>query len=119
MAIIRNIDDDNDWTFGKGKNDYRRNSGAVALDIRTRLQELLGDSFFNNGAGIDWLNLLGSKNLLPLHLAVSSVILNTQNVAGLKQINIENNAERNVTISYEVLTIFGSVVDQVNFSIDI
>lgn len=114
--IVRAIDGDNDWLFGKGRNDYRRNLDAVTQCIKTRLQEFLGDCFFNTTAGIDWFNLLGGKNQTALNLAISSVILNTQYVTGLKQLFVLVVPEtRNITIKYEVQTSFSTSFQSFSF----
>jgi hypothetical protein len=110
--IVRSIDGNNDWLFGKGKNDYKKDRSAIAQNIKTRLQSFLGDCFFALSDGIDWFNLLGSKNVLELRLAISSVILNTQGVTEIVSVNvIENNSSRTLSVQYEVNTVLGRVQD--------
>lgn len=105
--IVRALNVLGDWEFGKGKNDYKRDLKAITQNIKTRLMSFLGDCFFDTTAGIDWFNLLGGKDQLALELAVSSVILNTQNVTGLRQLSIDISPSRNVTIRYRVQTTYG------------
>ena len=104
---VRAIDGNHDWLFGKGQNDYRRGLQATIQNINTRLYEFLGDCFFNVGAGIDWFNLLGSKNQVALNLAISSVILNTEDVTGVEQLSAVLSSTRNFTVSYKVQTSYG------------
>lgn len=111
--IIRALDADGDWTFGKGKNDYVSLNDAVGQNIQTRLSSFLGDCFFSSDSGIDWFNLLGSKNQIALNLAVSAVILNTDNVLGLIELSIELDETRRLTIQYSVQTSFGTVTDTI------
>ena len=59
---IRNIDNNNDWRFGKGLSDYVRDAYAVGLDIKLRIQEWYNDCFFDLQKGIDWETRLGYKN---------------------------------------------------------
>lgn len=59
---VRNIDENNDWMFGKGNSDYRTAAYAVAIDIKMRLQEWVNDCFFALPNGIDWKRRLGSYN---------------------------------------------------------
>lgn len=99
---VRAIDVDHDWLFGKGQNDYLTGVNAVAQNINTRLNSFLGDCFFDNGAGIDWWNLLGAKDQLVLNLAISAVILNTQDVTSLVQLNIVLDVTRRLTVTYTV-----------------
>lgn len=108
---VRAIDSAHDWLFGKGQNDYVKARAACVQNINTRLYEFLGDCFFNNSAGIDWFNLLGSKDQVALNLAVSAVILNTQDVTGISQLGIRLNVVRNCEIRYEVETSYGTAAD--------
>ncbi len=103
---VRAIDSEHDWLFGKGQNDYRRNLEAVVQNIDTRLSSFLGDCFFDNAAGIDWFNLLGNKDQLALNLAVSAVILNTENVTGILQLLLTVNVRRNIEVRYRVQTTY-------------
>lgn len=108
---IRAVDGNNDWQFGKGQNDYKRGLTACVQNIATRLQEFLGDCFFNNGAGIDWLNLLGAKDQISLNLSISAIILNTEDVTGINQLSATLNPDtRNFQVEYEVQTVFGTTV---------
>lgn len=106
---VRAIDINNDWTFGKGRNDYRYGRDAVAQLIKTRLQSFLGDCFFAESAGIDWFNLLGSKRILDLRLAIKAVILNTQDVTGVAEVSFNVDEQRNLTITCEATTVYGDV----------
>ena len=107
--IVRAIDySTGDWMFGKGINDYRRNLAAVTQNIGTRLNQYLGDCFFDLGAWIDWFNLLGANDLSALQLAISTVILNTDQVTGLLELSLVLDASRNVTIRYQVQTSYST-----------
>jgi hypothetical protein len=103
---IREIDADNDWQWGKGINNYKMNNYAIEQLIKTRLQSFLGDCFFATSDGIDWYNLLGSKNQVALNLAISATILKTAGVIGLVQLLVDVSSGRKITISYEVNTIY-------------
>lgn len=105
---VRAIDVNHDWLFGKGQNDYVRNLYAVIQNINTRLNSFLGDCFFDNGAGVDWFNLLGGKDQISLNLAISSVILNTQDVTGINQLSVAVSSARNITVTYTVQTSYSS-----------
>ena len=103
--IVKSLDSNGDWTFGSSLNNYLRNQKAVVQNVNTRLQEFLGDCFFNTGAGINWLNLLGGKNQTAISLAVTNTILSTDQVIGLQQLNINlNDATRSLFIEYTVQT---------------
>ncbi len=108
MTIVRQIDDDGDWLFGKGQNDYVRSNKSVVQNINTRLGSFLGDCFFDLGAGLDWFNLLGAKDQLTLNLSISAVILNTPFVTGIQQLTATLSPERVFTVTYRVQTTYSS-----------
>lgn len=103
---VRSLDAAGDWLFGKGQNDYLTANAAVVQNISTRLLMFLGDCFFDTAAGIDWFNLLGAKNETALSLAVAAVILNTEEVTALNQLSIGLDVARNLTIKFQVQTIY-------------
>lgn len=107
--IVRSIDGTGDWNFGKGRNDYKSQVDAVSQNIKTRLQEFLGDCFWAVDKGIDWFNLLGSKNRLELELAISATILNTPEVTSLVEVLITVDNNRSMLIQYSVDTLYGRV----------
>lgn len=109
--IVRALDADHDWTYGKGKNNYLQRQDAIAQDIETRLLEFLGDCFFNVVAGIDWFGRLSSKNnQLAIELDVGAVITNTAGVTALVQLSsVYNPVNRQLGITYEVNTIYTGI----------
>lgn len=105
--IVRAIDSNNDWTFGKGRNNYVSNNDAIAQNIKTRLQSFLGDCFFALDQGVDWFNLLGSKNQPALELAVRAVLLNTDGVTGIVDASVDlDPGTREIVMKYTVNTIY-------------
>lgn len=116
--IVRSVDGNNDWNFGKGRNDYKRNSSAVAQLIKTNLLMFLGECFFATNQGVDWFNLLGAKDQTALKLAINTTILNTTGVSGLVEINYRLSEDRAAIISYSVDTIYGRLSDVFEFDIE-
>lgn len=112
---VRALDSAGDWTFGAGANNYKQKKDAVAQNIQTRLNSFLGNCFFDLGAGLDWFFFLGgSKDQLALNLAISSVILNTENVTALTQVSINlNTRTRHIAITYRAVTSFGAITEAV------
>lgn len=118
MTIVRALDSDSDWTFGKSRNDYLSNNNAVKQNIKTRLLCFLGNCFFDITAGIDWFTFLGgSKNPTALSLNISSVILNTQNVTGIRQLSINLTSNRSFSISYQVQTSYSVTGDTFQYTL--
>lgn len=113
----RKVDSNNDWTFGNGRGNYISNVQEVAQNIKTRLQSFIGDCFFSLGSGIDWFNLCGGKDLTKLRLSISTVILNTDNVTRLNEIDVNVSDDRKVTITYNVNTTFGEVSNELNLEL--
>ncbi len=111
--IVRSLDVNLDWSFGKGRNDYQVNNKAIVQNIATRLRSFLGDCFFSLDAGVDWFNLLGAKDQLALEKAVRTTILNTEGVVGLVSANIslEENTRR-INMSYTVNTVYSVALQQ-------
>lgn len=109
MTIVRALDVNDDWTFGRGRNNYLSGRDAIAQDIVTRLRSFLGDCFFATQDGIDWFNLLGNKSEVAINLSVGSVILNTTGVTSILELSFELDENRALTIAYSVNTAVGVV----------
>lgn len=118
--IVRAIDVNGDWTFGKGKNNYLSGKDALAQLITTRLRSFLGDCFFDTTAGIDWFNILGAKDELAVDIAVSTVIKNTPGVTALTRLSIVLDVKRNLRIVYTVDTVFAqaTAIEQITGVVD-
>jgi hypothetical protein len=103
--IIRNLDANSDWTFGKGTENYLQGDAAIALNIRTRIYSWLNDCFFAMSAGIDWFNRLGGKNQRTLLEAdLRRIILQSDGVTGIISLYTVLNG-RAFTASYNITTI--------------
>lgn len=115
-VIARALTLSGDWTFGQGRNNYVSGNAQVAQNIQTRLGSFLGDCFFDQGAGLAWFDLLGSKNQLPLNLAINAIILNTDDVTGILQTSVILDASRNLSVSYMVQTIYSVLTGTYQYS---
>lgn len=109
-----------DWTFGQSGNNFQQNQDAIAQSIRTRLLTLKGECFFSTQSGVDWLSLLGQKDLRPLNLAISSTILATTGVTGIVSLSANlDHVTRDYTVSYQVQTIYSvTAAGQFTFSLN-
>lgn len=104
--IIRNIDSDHDWTFGKGIQNYRVATPAIAENIQTRLLELKKDCFFNMNAGVDWIRLLGSKKSEgEIVLSCRNIILASYGVIQINALSV-NVRSRGIFIEANIDTIY-------------
>ena len=108
---VRAIDGTNDWLFGKGQNDYKTGNDAIAQAIKTELQSILGNCFFALNDGIDWMNLLGSKNLNLLQVAIAAKICTIDGVVSLNSLVVLLDDNRNAFIEWNVNTIYSQGVN--------
>lgn len=107
--MFRTLDENGDFNFGKGQNDFATNEEAIRLDIRTRILSWLNDCFFDVNAGVDWKRRLdkGQQNLLLNE--VRSVITKTNNVVRLDSFDFSL-VDRRIRINYTLRTIFSTSV---------
>lgn len=116
--IVRGIDSNGDWLFGKGKSDYKYQVNALAQILQTRIKSFQGDCFFATNDNIDWFMLMGSRKLNDLRLAIASTILNTEAVNSLAELNVSIDPEtRRVTIEYSVISVYGEISRSINFGV--
>lgn len=59
---FRALDGNWDWKFGKGTGSYSGDAKAIAYDVKSKILSWYGDCFFAVQDGIDWKNILGSKD---------------------------------------------------------
>ncbi len=103
--IFRNLDENGDWTFGQGKSNYVSGDQAIGLNIKTRVLCWLNDCFFDQKAGIDWKNRLGSKNQRALlESDIRRIILQSYGVTGILSFSTTL-VNRKFTATYEIQTI--------------
>ena len=99
---FRNLDENGDWVFGKGRNSYLQNNQALMMNIKTRLLCFLGDCFFDTEAGIDWWVLLGGKDLKSIIASIQRVILRSANVKRIVELDYTlTNRNLSVKVSVE------------------
>lgn len=108
---FRSLDNNGDWNFGNGLQNYITNEGAILLNLKTRLLSFLGDCYFDRTAGIDWFNLLTLKstneNLELIGLEITKIINSTEGITNINDFNLSyKNDDRNLILEYNVDTIF-------------
>lgn len=104
--LFRSLDENNDWNFGKGQNDYVRDNEAVRLNTRTRILSWLNDCFFAQNEGIDWVNRLGQKNQRELlEQDLRNTILQTEGVTEIIRFSTDL-VGREFFAEYEANTIY-------------
>lgn len=106
--IFRALGTDNDWTFGKGKENYLFNQDAVSINIKTRLLSFLNDCFFDMNAGVDWFFYFGTPNKSrEIELRSRAVILQSYGVVSVTSVILSiNRVTRAATLTYIINTIY-------------
>lgn len=113
---VRNIDKNNDWTFGQSQLNYAKSAYAVALDIKLRLQEWYGDCFFALQKGIAWDVRLGSKNQKALlDNDILRVAKETNGVLSIFDFNSSLNG-RHYTCSFKVYQQYSTELLDIQFN---
>lgn len=104
---VSGIDKDGDWTFGKGKANYKRGSRAIAQNVITRLRSFERDWFLDVDAGVPWLELLGARGTERRILrAVERTVLQTEGVRAIERLRILSRNRRDVKIELRYVDVF-------------
>ena len=111
---VRAVDENHDWTFGRGLQDYKVDEKAVSQNVKTRLLSFYRDCFFDLESGINWFALLGRGTVNLLTLAIKQNIINTNGVVGLNSVSVDyDRITRHITLKYDIKTIFSkSFIDE-------
>jgi hypothetical protein len=107
---IRGLDENDDWTFGKGLEDYKTKSEAINQDVKTAILEWKGDCFFANNNGIDWNNRLEKRQQKRLESEIKSLISKREGIIQVNQISSSLSENRVLTITYEITTIYSETI---------
>src|SRR5690349_2363758 len=112
-TTFRGINGSNDWAFGQGRNSYFTKQQAIAVNIKTTLLFFLNDCFWAMNFGVDWWNLLGTKNpaaQVGVLLATRSAIISCEGVVRINSVTAELDAQRRLTLLYNIDTIYSRSV---------
>lgn len=113
MTIVSSITSDGDWTFGRGRAGYKKNTPQIRQSVVTRLRCLFGDWFLDTQDGIDWYALLGRRGTQPQVLReIEKRVLTTDGVRSIEKLEIINNANRVMTIGLRFTTIYDDTVNE-------
>lgn len=104
--IFRNLDANGDWTFGQGLSNYAKAELAIDLNIKTRILSWVGNCFFDLPAGIDWLTRLDKGQQQNLVNDLTALILQSYGVVAVNSIGYNLDAERVITVTYNIQTIY-------------
>lgn len=108
---FRALDSNGDWQLGAGRQSYFAEEKAINADIATALRVFLGECFFALDAGVDWWNLIGSKDEQGIILQCRSVIAQREGVARINSVTASlNRGTRALSVTYNVDTIYSQSI---------
>lgn len=110
--IYRRLDNNGDYSFGRGKQDFLSDTDAVVQAIKTRLLLLKNEWWEDQSDGTPlYQNVLGvygtPDNLKAADLVVRDRIINTENVIEIVEF-ISNFEKRAYSVKCTVSTAFGT-----------
>ena len=87
--MVRKLDKENDWQFGRGRADYIRKDPEIQQNIKTRLRSFKDDWFLDIEANIPWIELLSSFNKKrEIEQEIKRVVLETDGVLRINKLDI-------------------------------
>ena len=104
-----------DWCFGNNLQDYGDNYISTRNNIKTRLQSVKYDCFFDLTAGIDWFNILGNRGQYAkdvVEINVRLCILQSLYVTEIIDVKVIPDEDRRLNLQYTINTIFGQIKDE-------
>ena len=105
--MIRAVDGQNDWLFGKGKNDYKKDLDEIKQNIKTRLKSWRYDCFYAINEGVDYNSFLDKNTQKELDRDIKRVLLQTANVLRINKFESEIDINRDYKIKTSITTIYG------------
>jgi hypothetical protein len=108
--IFRALTVDQDWTFGRGKQNFLRDNDAIMKNIETTLRTIYGECHFDPSIGVQWFSVLGQKNSDVLLLSIKQSIYNCYGVVRVLDVQSVMQSDRQLQMTYVVDTIFTTMV---------
>lgn len=106
--IIRALDNENDVTFGQGKQNFLSGQNAIAENIQTNLYCFLRDCYFDIQKGVDWIRFMSvPTNAAEIKMSVRGTVLLCFGVTSINKLDVIV-ANRKINISMNINTIFTS-----------
>lgn len=107
----RKLDDDGDYSFGQGQNNFHINTPeGVAQAVMTRLKFWVGEWFADTSDGTGWTtDVLGKFTDHLFELMIRQRILSTQGILRVDSFDSQFDGEtRKLSIQSTITTIYGS-----------
>jgi len=103
---VRTLDNNGDWTFGRGKANYITSKKAIAQTVSTRIKSWANDNPLAMDANIDWKDLLGRKGTEDTILReIERVTVQTDGVIRVTQLEVIKTEKRvqSIILSYDTI----------------
>lgn len=111
--IVSALNQAGDWTFGRGRAGYVKNSAQVRQSVRTRVKCFVSDWFLDVRDGIDWYSLLGKHGTKDQIIReVERRVLTTTGVRSIEKLEVLNEQKRVLTIGLRFTTIYNDTIDE-------
>lgn len=106
--IVSALDKDDDWTLGRGRNNYITGGAAIAQKVKCRVRSFKNDNPLNMDDNIDWIYLLSEKNTEQETLReIERVVLATAGVMRIIDLSMTvNKKTRNQVVELRIETVF-------------
>ena len=107
---VRACNDNWEWIWGRGKQDYATESMEVYQDLKMKIQSWMRDCFFDSDAYIDWEKHLSTK-ALPEDITSDIVAITVAHtgVRTLNDVSVDYDSEnRYYTITIAYTDIYGN-----------
>lgn len=106
--IVSALDKDDDWTLGRGRNNYITGGAAIAQKVKCRVRSFKNDNPLNMDDNIDWIYLLSEKNTEQETLReIERVVLATDGVMRIIELSMTvNKKTRKQVVELRIETVF-------------
>ena len=108
--LFRALDENGDWTFGKGLNCYLKDADAMSANIKTRLKTWKSECFVDTELGVDWQNYLGIGTKALLDVDIRRVTMSSDGVIRIDSYeSVLDASSRQLTVDATIQTVFSTI----------
>jgi len=110
---VSGLDTNDDWVFGRGLASYKKDADAIGQNVKTRLKAFTDDWFLDTDNGINWFELLGTRdNEAKIRRAIEKSVLQTEGVIAIKSLEITNINNRDLTFQIMYINVFNVLIEE-------
>ena len=110
---VSGLTEDYDWTFGSGLASYKKDADAIQQNVTTRLKAFTNDWFLDMDNGVNWFELLGSRNNQDnIQRSIEKIVLQTEGVIAIKSLVITGINKRDITFKISYINVFNIIIEE-------